>query len=71
MKNSWLINLLPLFITYVAVKAVHWLVGFDYHLFREGLFHSKLLIDLASWGIIYAIVYYLLKTFMPKKKNTA
>jgi hypothetical protein len=70
MKNSWSVDLIPLFITYVVVKSVHWLAGFNYDIFNEGILNIKFLVDVFSWGGIYAIVYILLKTFIPKNKNS-
>lgn len=69
MRNSWSIDFIPLFITYVVVKLVHWLSGFDYDIFSEGIFNIKFLIDIASWGGIYAIVYLLLKALIPNRNN--
>lgn len=69
MKNSWSIDFITLFITYGAVKLVHWLVGFDYDIFSEGIFSIKFLIDIASWGGIYAVVYFVLNAFFPNSHN--
>lgn len=39
---------IPLFITYVVVKLVHNLIGFNYDLLSEGILNLKFLIDVAS-----------------------
>jgi len=68
-KRRRLGDFISLSITYLAVKLVYWLAGFDYDIFSEGIFNTKLLIDILSWVGIYALVFILLKTFIPKAKN--
>ncbi|MFB9865503.1 hypothetical protein [Rufibacter immobilis] len=60
-NNNKSSQLLSLFITYVVVKIVHYLVGFAYDPFTEGLLTSKLLIDFASWAVVYLLVYFIVK----------
>ncbi|OKL41096.1 hypothetical protein A3841_14825 [Pontibacter flavimaris] len=61
---------LSLFITYLLVKVMHHLIGFEYDLFSEGLLNMKFIIDIASWGIVYAAVYFLLRKLLPRKGAT-
>ncbi|WP_266203282.1 hypothetical protein [Pontibacter kalidii] len=58
---------IPLLITYVVVKLVHTFVGFEYDLLSEGLFNMKFVIDIASWAVVYAAVYFLLRKLLPQK----
>ncbi|TPE45270.1 hypothetical protein FJM65_04315 [Pontibacter mangrovi] len=59
--------LAPLFITYLLVKVVHHLAGFKYDLVEEGVLNAKFAIDLASWGVVYAVTYFLLSKLAPQK----
>jgi hypothetical protein len=67
MRNNRLIGFLPLFITYIIVKIAHNLAGFDYDLFSEGIMNAKFLIDIMSWVIVYALIYFLLRKILPQR----
>jgi hypothetical protein len=68
MKNSnSFISLVLILLTYVIVKIGHKLAGFHYDIFSEGIMNVKFLIDIMSWGIVYAILYFLLKKLLPLK----
>ncbi|SFH26629.1 hypothetical protein SAMN05421739_1091 [Pontibacter chinhatensis] len=62
---------ISLIITYVVVKVVHSLIGFDYDIFSEGILNLKFLIDVASWAIVSAAVYFLLRKLLPQRGATA
>jgi hypothetical protein len=62
---------IPLLITYVVVKLVHNLAGFDYDILSEGILNLKFLIDVASWAIVYAAVYFLLRKWLSSKGTAA
>ncbi|PTX22738.1 hypothetical protein C8N40_101566 [Pontibacter mucosus] len=67
-KRTTFISLL---ITYVLVKVVHNLAGFEYAIFSEGILNLKFLVDMASWAIVYAAVYFLLRKLLPQRGATA
>jgi hypothetical protein len=70
MKNNIrLIGFLTILITYIVVKIVDTLAGFHYDPFREGIINIKFLIDIISWGVVYAVIYTLLKRLLPPKNN--
>ncbi|QNF31227.1 hypothetical protein HUW51_00275 (plasmid) [Adhaeribacter swui] len=58
-----------LVVTYIIVKVVHYLVGFHYNPFQEGLLTYKLLIDISSWGMVAALTYFLFKQLLPEKNK--
>lgn len=62
---------ISLILTYVIVKVVHSMVGFEYDIFSEGILNLKFLIDVASWAIVSAAVYFLLRKLLPQKGATA
>ncbi|QHL89227.1 hypothetical protein GU926_18035 [Nibribacter ruber] len=56
-----------LFITFVLVKLVKAVLGFEYHILQEGIFNLKFLADLAMWGVSYYLVDFLRQQmFQPK-----
>ncbi|WP_276498741.1 hypothetical protein [Pontibacter litorisediminis] len=58
-KGTTQAALVPFFITYLTVKLVHFLAGFKYDLLEEGILHLKFAVDLATWGVVYAAIYFL------------
>ncbi|WP_181304021.1 hypothetical protein [Rufibacter sp. XAAS-G3-1] len=71
MENStWKTRLLPLLITFVVVKLVHHLAGFDYDIFLEGVFTVRFLLDIGTWVAVYVVVSFLLKKVFPSKEAT-
>ncbi|GAA4302739.1 hypothetical protein [Nibribacter koreensis] len=50
---------LKLFITFILVTVVKAALGFDYHVFKEGIITGKFLVDLLIWGFIYYLVHFL------------
>ncbi len=66
-NNNRFIDFIPLIITYIVVKVMHKLVGFNYDPFREGILNVKFLIDIMSWIIVYAVIYILMKKLLPQK----
>ncbi|WP_299822398.1 hypothetical protein [uncultured Pontibacter sp.] len=65
--NSRVFAFIPLLITYILVKIVHKLAGFEYDIFTEGVFTLKFVLDIASWVFIYGVVYFLFKKLSPQK----
>ncbi len=62
-RDSVSANLVLFLITYLLVKIIQRLTGFDYD-FSEGLFNIKLLIDLLIWIAVYRIVSILFNNFL-------
>ena len=62
---------ISLIITYVVVKVIHNLAGFDYDIFTEGVLNMRLLLDVTSWVIVHAAVNFLLRKLLPEKGATA
>jgi hypothetical protein len=66
-NNNRVIGFITIIITYVVVKIIHRYAGFQYDISREGIINVKLLIDIFSWIVVYALVYTLLKKILPQK----
>ncbi|ALI99977.1 hypothetical protein [Rufibacter tibetensis] len=59
--ESTRISLMTLLITYIVVKVVHLLTGFNYNPFEEGLLTIKFVLDVVSWVMVYGLVYFIVK----------
>jgi hypothetical protein len=67
-KNSMSVYFISIIISYIIVKIAYKLSGFKYD-FSEGIINVRYLIHIIIWGIIYAIVYFLLKKLLPNKTS--
>lgn len=47
-------------ITYIIVHIVYKLTGFYYNI-GEGILNFKFIIDIALWGVVYFVVYMVIK----------
>jgi hypothetical protein len=67
-KSNGISTLITILITYIIVHIVYKLTGFYYN-FGEGILNFKFVMDIALWGVVYFIVYILLKnlSFVSKK----
>ncbi|MBU3071963.1 hypothetical protein [Clostridium estertheticum] len=59
-KSKGIFTFIVVLITYIIVHIIYKLTGFYYN-FGDGILNSKLVIDLALWGVVYFIVYILSK----------
>ena len=62
---------ISLIITYVVVKVIHILAGFEYDIFSEGILNLKFLVDVAFLAIVHAAVNFLLRKLLSQKGATA
>ncbi|GGK77262.1 hypothetical protein ACD591_20460 [Rufibacter glacialis] len=66
MRNKKVIDLVLILLTYVVVKVVKKVIGFNYNPFKEGIMTVNFLVDVAIWGTVYAILYFLFKIIRAK-----
>ena len=71
MKSNTAHRFIALAVTYVVVKLLQYLAGFEYSPFEEGVFTYKLLADVGAWALVYVLVYSLLKKIYAPKKEAA
>jgi uncharacterized membrane protein len=64
-KTNGFIPLVTIIITYVTVKILYKLTGFQYD-FSEGILNIRFLIDITLWGFIYLTVNFLLRKLFSK-----
>ncbi len=69
-NNNGMLGFVRLFTTYIVVKVIHKFAGFHYDPFREGLINFKFLIDIISWGIVSASIYFLMKRLLAEKSHS-
>ena len=69
-KNNGVFVFITIIITYIIVHIIYKLTGFYYNL-GDGILNFKFVIDIALWGVIYFVVYILLKklSFIINKKG--
>jgi hypothetical protein len=60
-KRNQFTSWLPILITYVLVKEMQNLAGFEYDLFKEGVLTFRFVLDIASWVVVYVLVSFLLQ----------
>ena len=59
-KSNGAFTFIVVLITYIIVHIVYKLTGFYYNI-GEGILNFKFVIDIALWGVVYFVVYMLLK----------